>query len=88
MKLAGKSALNFELDYEKAAESDEGDTVGAAVDFYFDRTFSVDVELSDSSDTGFGIRTEKFFTDQFHALARDFTIDDHDTWTIGAAFRF
>lgn len=88
VKLAGETALNFDLGYQESPDSEIDDTISGAVDYYFDRSFSVGVELEDSFDTGFGIRTEKFFTNQFHVLARYFTIDDANIWTIGAAFRF
>lgn len=88
VKLAGETALNFDFGYQKSPDSEFDDTIGAAVDYYFDRTFSVGIELEDSSDTGVGIRTEKFFTEQFHMLARYFTVDDVNMWTIGAAYRF
>lgn len=88
VKLSGENAVNLELTYAESPDAELDDSIGAAADYYFDRTFSVGAEILSEEETGFGIRTEKFFTEQFHAAARYFTVDEVDTWTIAAGFRF
>ncbi len=44
--------------------------------------------MVDQEDTGYGLRTEKFFAENFAVAASYITIDEVDIWTIGAAVRF
>jgi hypothetical protein len=86
--VSASNTINVELDYVKAEDSDEDDAIGVALDFYFDRTFSVGLELGYEEDASFGIRTQKFFTEQFSVLAGFRSYDEYDVWQIGAALRF
>jgi len=86
--LANNTAINMEFAYADAPHSSMEDTVSAAADYYFDRTFSVGVEIVDAEDTAYGIRTQKFFTDTFSGFASYSKGDDVDTWAIGASLRF
>lgn len=86
--LANDTAVNMEFGYADAPVSGMSDTVSAAADYYFDRTFSVGVEIEDAEDTAYGIRTQKFFTETFSGFASYSKGDDADTWMIGASLRF
>lgn len=85
--LANDTAINMEFGYADAPESGMSDTVSAAADYYFDRTFSVGIEVADAEDTVFGVRTRKFFTENFSAQASYLSGDDADQWMIGASLR-
>lgn len=86
--LANDTAVNMEFGYADAPDSGMSDTVSAAADYYFDRTFSVGAHIVDAEDTFYGVRTRKFFTETFSALAEITKADDDTHWKIGASLRF
>jgi len=86
--LANDTAINMEFGYADAPVSGMSDTVSAAADYYFDRTFSVGIAVADAEDTVYGVRTQKFFTEMFSAFASYDKADDADQWMIGASLRF
>ncbi|MBC6907046.1 putative porin [Saccharophagus sp. K07] len=87
LKLANDTALNLEFGFAEALEGGD-DLVSAAVDYYFNRTFSVGLGIEDQYDTIYELRTRKFFTDSFSAFASYYNADDADAWKIGASLRF
>lgn len=87
LKLVNDTAINLEFGFYETDEGGE-DFVSAAIDYYFDRTFSVGLEVEDQHESVYGIRTRKFFTENFSAYAAYRNGDDNDSWLIGASFRF
>jgi hypothetical protein len=59
-------------------------------DFYFDRTFSVGAEYSDSDDFGksYTVRTTKFFTENISGSLAYTDADEENTTMLGVNFRF
>ena len=92
VKLSGEQVINAEFEFIKASDEDgfeeSDDIIQAALDYYIDRTFSIGVELTNAEDTSYGFRTQKFFTENFSALAAYYTADEFDSWLIGATLRF
>jgi hypothetical protein len=92
VKLAGEQAINAEFAFTKASDEDgfeeSDDIIQAALDYYIDHTFSIGIELANAEDTSYGFRTQKFFTENFSALAAYYTADEADSWLIGASLRF
>lgn len=90
MNIGDTKAVNLELHFQEASdeEFEADDTLGLGLDFYFDRTFSIGAEIRNQEDTAFGIRTRKFFTEQFSLAAGYLTVREQDAWSIGASLRF
>lgn len=84
-ELAAGTALSLRARYE---DHDASDLIGLEADYYLDRTLSVGVELEDQDDTGYGVRTRKFFTPVFSGEARYFNQNSNDLWEIGVSYRF
>lgn len=59
-------------------------------DFYFDRTFSVGVEYSDTDDFGesYTLRTTKFFAENISGTLAYTDSDEDNTTLLGVSFRF
>lgn len=93
LELTDGHALNLEFGYSQAPDSEDDfeeseDLVEAAIDYYIDRTFSIGLELADADETAYGVRSQKYFNENFSVLAAYYTGDDFDSWLIGAAVRF
>ncbi|MCR6653526.1 MAG: putative porin [Cellvibrionaceae bacterium] len=88
MDIGDTNAINLELNFQEASDDEFDDTLSVGMDFYFDQTFSVGAEIENQEDTSFGIRTRKFFTEQFSASASYHKYDNYNTMIIGASLRF
>lgn len=90
IKLPKQMAVNIELIYKKDPfEEADNDWIGAGVDCYLDNTWSIGASFDRVDETGYSLRTRKFFTGNF-SLYGDyfFTTDDYARWIVGAEVRF
>ncbi len=85
-QLSGDTALNFEVGYEDGGDFD--DTISAAVDYYFNRSFSLGLFTSSNEETETGVRGRYFFNDQVSAQFSYSTEDEVDTTLLGLNVRF
>jgi len=83
----GDQFINLEAGVTNGDKNTEYDIGG---DFYFDRTFSVGAEYSDTDDFGesYTIRTTKFFTENISGTLSYTDSDDDNTTLLGVSFRF
>jgi Putative general bacterial porin len=91
-QLSGDTAVNFEVEFQEGGDSEDGfeseDYVSLAADYYLNHTFSLGAIIEDSYETGYGVRTRKFFTPSFSAMASYLTADEYDMFELGVAVRF
>lgn len=88
-ELANGKAANFEGGF---VQYDSADLFFLGGDYYFDSTFSVGAWIEDlgslSTDKGYGIRTEKFFTESASLQGSYFSRGDTNMWEVGVRVRF
>lgn len=88
-QLDGDTAIKLTGTY---ADQRWGNMVSLGADYFVDPTFSVGAWFEDLGSpfmsNGYGIRTEKFFKQQFSAQAWYVDYDDFSVWSIGAGMRF
>lgn len=87
-QLSGDTAINIELGYAKAGDGEGDDTFDLGADYFFDSTLSVGAAIIDSDETGYAIRTRKFFTQTVSAEASYITYDDLDIVNLELSMRF
>lgn len=90
-KLQGETAINIDASFVEADEdafSDAEDVTALAVDYYLNRNISLGAMVADAAETSYGVRTEAFFTEQFHMGAEYVTADSENTITVNAGLRF
>lgn len=85
--LAGDNFINLEAGFSDGGDNAD-DTAFVSGDYYFDDTFSVGAVITNTDDTDFGFRVNKFFTGKFSAGASFTARDNDDTFALNAAFRF
>lgn len=85
--LSGENFINLEAGYADGGDGND-DVLNAALDYYFDRTFSVGAGIVDQEETDFVIRANKFFTGKIRAGLSYVNSDDGDTMAIDASIRF
>lgn len=88
LSFANNTAINMEFGYADASTPYMSDTISRAVDFYFDRTFNVGIEMISKGTTTHAISTEKFFTETFSGYASYRKGYNDEGWIIGASMRF
>ncbi len=87
-QLPGDTAISITATY---ADKEWGSLVSVRADYYFNPNFSVGVWMEDLGTPeleGYGVRTEKFFTDRFSVQASYVDFDNFSSWSVGAALRF
>jgi len=88
-QLDGDTAIKVAGTY---ADQSWGNMVSLGADYFVDPTFSVGAWFEDLGflflSNGYGIRTEKFFTQKFSAQAKYIDYDDFSIWSVGAGMRF
>lgn len=92
-KLAGDTAVNFDVSFIKGEEDelfgeDGEDQKSFAVDYYLNQKVSIGTVISHSYDTEFGLRTQAFFTDAFYVGAEYVTASSESVVTLVAGLRF
>lgn len=90
MPLAKQTAVRLEASYVKGQSVDGvsiEDEVTIGGDYYINRTWSVGAKVFDQYETGYGLRTRKFFSETFSIEASYFEVDYYDQLSINVSYR-
>lgn len=90
-KLGENNAMRLEASFYRFDDysfDERDDFISAGGDFYFDRSWSIGTWMEHSFDTGFGLRSRKFFTDTFSVSGEYFELNSSHRYQISAALRF
>jgi len=85
--LSGDDFINIEAGFSDGGDNID-DTTFVSGDYYFDKTFSVGAVITNTDETDFGLRINKFFSGKFSAGASFIARDNDDTLSLNAALRF
>ncbi|KZY28437.1 MULTISPECIES: putative porin [unclassified Oleiphilus] len=84
-KLTDDTAVNIEASFEKG---DDDNTYDLSADYYLNKKFSIGANIIKAGETGYGIQSRIFLTNELSINAKYLTIDSNNSIFLDAGLRF